>query len=70
MEKKNLTTEVFFDVIGYPAGKPKQIRYKKRFKNCQDACSHLRKLENNRYKLFYVIRPELAPNDLILFENY
>lgn len=63
MEKE----DVYFDAIGYLPGNHKVILYRKRYKDCEDACSQVNKLSNSNSKLFYVVRPVIVEKNLSLF---
>ena len=60
--------KVFFSVIGYYPGKPKNIIYCKDYDKCIDAYSHLNKIEKIKKNLFFVIRLQSKPKTLSLFD--
>lgn len=59
--------KVYFSVIGYFPGKPKNIIYRKNFDKCINAYSHLNKISKIKEGLFFVIRLESEPTTLYLF---
>ena len=59
--------KVYFSVIGYLPGKPKNIIYRKNFDKCIDAYSHLNKISKIKKSLFFVIRLQSEPESLFLF---
>ena len=59
--------KVYFSVIGYFPGKPKNIIYRKNYDKCIDAYIHLNKVSQLKKSLFFVIRIECEPITLTLF---
>ena len=59
--------KVYFSVIGYFPGKPKNIIYRKNYDKCIDAYVHLNKVNQLKKSLFFVIRIESEPITLTLF---
>ena len=59
--------KVYFSVIGYFPGKPKNIIYRKNYDKCIDAYLHLNKISEIKKSLFFVIRIEAEPVTLYLF---
>lgn len=60
--------EVYFSVIGYFPGKPKNIIYRKDYDKCIDAYVHLNKISKIKESLFFVIRLQSKPKNLLLFD--
>lgn len=58
---------VYFSVIGYFPGKPKNIIYRKNYDKCIDAYTHLNKISEIKKSLFFVIRIESKLAPLYLF---